>query len=108
MGEQFRQKLEVKLEWVDVNLGNRKEPVELVLVQTVHLYGKVEELFLVLNQETLIVVSKKTLNLKLSTQNLKNVEIVLASNLNTLCLLKSKQILLTLQAINNIKETYCD
>ena len=61
-----------------------------------------------LNQKTLIVVSKKTLNLKLSTQNLKNVEIVLASNLNTLCLLKSKQILLTLQAINNIKETFCD
>lgn len=61
-----------------------------------------------LNQKTLIIVSKKTLNLKLSTQNLKNVEIVSASNLNTLCLLKSKQILLTLQAINNIKETYCD
>ena len=61
-----------------------------------------------LNQKTLIIVSKKTLNLKLSTRNLKNVELISASNLNTLCLLKSEQILLTPQAINDIKETYCD
>jgi len=61
-----------------------------------------------LNQKILIIVSKKTELLKLSTRNLKNVELILASNLNTLCLLKAKQILLTPLAVNDIKETYCD
>ena len=61
-----------------------------------------------LDQQLLVVVSEKTLPLKLSTQNLKNVELILASNLNTLSLLKAKQILLTQSAINFIKEIYCD
>merc|ERR1711935_397321 len=61
-----------------------------------------------LNQKTLIIVSKKTHKLKLSTRNLKHVELISASNLNTLCLLNSKQILLTPLAINDIKEAYCD
>jgi large subunit ribosomal protein L4 len=61
-----------------------------------------------LDQKLLVVVSEKTLPLKLSTQNLKNVELILASNLNTLSLLKAKQILLTQSAINSIKEIYCD
>lgn len=61
-----------------------------------------------LNQKTLIVVSKKTFSLKLSIQNLKNVELILASNLNSLSLLKAKQIVLTSLAINDIKEIYCD
>jgi len=59
-----------------------------------------------LNQKLLIVVSKKTDYLKLSTRNLKNVELISASNLNSLCLLKAKQILLTPLAINDIKEIY--
>lgn len=61
-----------------------------------------------LNQKLLIIVSKKTLSLKLSTQNLKNVELISASNLNTLSLLKAKQIILTPSAVNDIKEIYCD
>lgn len=60
------------------------------------------------NQKILIVVSKKTAALKCATQNLKNVELVLASNLNTFSLLKAKQIILTPLSINDIKETYCD
>ena len=60
-----------------------------------------------LNQKVLLVVSKKTLPLKLATQNLKNVELILASNLNTLSLLKAKQIILSSLSINDIKETYC-
>ena len=60
-----------------------------------------------LSQKTLIIVSEKTDNLKLSTQNIKNVELILASNLNTLCLLKAKQIILTPLAVNVIKEMYC-
>jgi large subunit ribosomal protein L4 len=61
-----------------------------------------------LHQKVLLVVSKKTRSLKLATQNLKNVELILASNLNTFSLLKAKQVILTPIAINEIKETYCE
>ena len=59
-------------------------------------------------QKILLVVSRKTEALKAATQNLKNVELVLASNLNTFSLLKAKQIILTPLSINDIKETYCE
>jgi large subunit ribosomal protein L4 len=61
-----------------------------------------------LDQKLLVIVSKKTLPLKLATQNLKNVELISASNLNTFSLLKAKQIIVTPLAINDIKEIYCD
>ena len=61
-----------------------------------------------LKQQVLVIVSKKTVPLKLSTQNLPNVELISASNINTLSLLKAKQIILTPLAINDIKEIYCD
>jgi len=61
-----------------------------------------------IDQKILVIVSKKTIPLKLATQNLKNVELISASNLNTLSLLKAQQIILTPLAINDIKEIYCD
>ena len=61
-----------------------------------------------LNQKILIIVSTKTVPLKLATQNLKNIELISASNLNTFSLLKAKQIILTSLAITDIKEIYCD
>jgi large subunit ribosomal protein L4 len=61
-----------------------------------------------LDQPVLVVVGEKTLPLKLATQNIKNVELILASNLNTFSLLKAKQILVTPLALNTIKEIYCD
>ena len=61
-----------------------------------------------LDQKLLVVVDQKTTSLKLATQNIKNVELILASNLNTLSLLNAKQILLTPLALNTIKEIYCD
>lgn len=61
-----------------------------------------------LDQKLLVIVSKKTIPLKRSTQNLQNVELICASNLNTLSLLKAKQIVLTPAAINDIKEIYCE
>jgi large subunit ribosomal protein L4 len=60
-----------------------------------------------LKQKILVIVSDKTIALKLSTHNIKNVELILASNLNTFSILKAKQILLTPLALNNIKEIYC-
>lgn len=60
-----------------------------------------------LEQKVLVIVSKKTTPLKLSIRNMKNVELISASNLNTLSILKAKQILLTPLAVNEIKEIYC-
>lgn len=59
-------------------------------------------------QKLLVIVFEKTASLKLATQNIKNVELINASSLNTLSLLKAKQIILTSSAINYIKENYCD
>tara|TARA_B110000902_G_scaffold237516_1_gene284628 strand:- start:82 stop:729 length:648 start_codon:yes stop_codon:yes gene_type:complete len=61
-----------------------------------------------LDEKVLLIVSKKTIPIKLSVRNIKNVELISASNLNTLSLLRAKQILLTPSAINDIKETFCD
>jgi len=61
-----------------------------------------------LNQKTLLVVSEKSPTLKLSVQNIKNVELICASHLNTLSLIKAKQIILTPLALNHIKETFCE
>lgn len=61
-----------------------------------------------LDQKILLVVSTKTTPLKLATKNLKNVELISASHLNTLSLLKAKQIVFTPLAFNSIKEIYCD
>jgi len=61
-----------------------------------------------LNQRVLVIVSQKTIPLKFSTKNIKNVELISASTLNTFSLLKAKQIILTPLAINDIKEIYCD
>ena len=61
-----------------------------------------------LNQKILLIVSKKSTALKLSIQNLKNVELICAEHLNTLSLIKAKQIILTPLALSNIKEIFCE
>jgi len=61
-----------------------------------------------LEQKVLLIVSKKTIPLKLATQNIQNVELILASNLNTFSLLTAKQIIITPLGLNDIKEIYCD
>ena len=61
-----------------------------------------------LKRKLLVIVSKKIPSLKFSVQNLKNVELITASNLNTLSLLKANQIIITPSAIENIQEIYCD
>ena len=61
-----------------------------------------------LDQKVLVVVSEKTRALKLATQNIRNVELILSSNLNTFSLLQAKQIILTTLSITDIKEVYCE
>lgn len=60
-----------------------------------------------LKKRILIIVSEKTDSLKFATRNIKNIELISASNLNTFCLLKSKQIILTTSALNDIRGVYC-
>jgi ribosomal protein L4 len=55
-----------------------------------------------------MIVSKKTKELILSSRNIKNLELISASSLNTMSIIKSKHILLTVPALNDIKEIYCD
>ena len=57
-----------------------------------------------LKEKILVVVFKKTIPLKLATQNIDNVELISVLNLNTFSLLKAKQIIFTGSAINYIKE----
>lgn len=61
-----------------------------------------------LNQKILLIVKNKTTSLKLAIQNIKNIELICASQLNTLSLIKAKQIILTSSALNNLKGTFCD
>ena len=61
-----------------------------------------------IKQKTLLIVSEKTRPLRLATKNLKNLELISVLNLNTLSLLKAKQILITPSALHLLKETYCD
>nr|YP_010199025.1 ribosomal protein L4 [Hydropuntia urvillei]UAD88474.1 ribosomal protein L4 [Hydropuntia urvillei] len=52
----------------------------------------------------LIIVSKKSHNLYLSTRNLKNVELLAANHLNIVSLLKTNQILIDQDALNIINK----
>lgn len=61
-----------------------------------------------INEKLLLIVSKKTPVLKLATNNIKNIELICATQLNCLSLLKSKTVLLTSSALNDIKETFCE
>nr|YP_009294001.1 ribosomal protein L4 [Ahnfeltia plicata]AOM65689.1 ribosomal protein L4 [Ahnfeltia plicata]UAT97188.1 ribosomal protein L4 [Ahnfeltia plicata]UAT97393.1 ribosomal protein L4 [Ahnfeltia plicata] len=56
--------------------------------------------------KVLIIVQEKNANLYLSTRNLKNVEIIAASQINILSLLKADKLIITLDALNKIQEVY--
>ena len=60
------------------------------------------------NQKILVIVEEKSQSLKISTRNLKNVELISAKSLNIFSLLKANQVLLTSSAIYKIKEIYCE
>ena len=77
--------------------------------------NKTKDLILILkflklpiSEKILIVVNKKPKNLILSIRNLSNIDLILASNLNTLEILKAKQVIITSSALISLKETYCD
>lgn len=61
-----------------------------------------------LNQKILLIIFEKTPFLEYSTQNIKNLKLMLSSNLNIIHLLKVEQIIITPAALKNIQEVYCD
>ena len=97
-------------------LYNKKDNVLLVenlensleVPKTANFVKICEKCGITLNQKTLLIVSVKTESLKLSVQNIKNLELICASQLNTLSLIKAQQIILTPLALNDIKETFCE
>lgn len=66
-----------------------------------------KNLNLSIETKILIIVSEKTENLLLASQNIKNIELISSNNLNTLSLLRAKQIIVSIDALNDIKEIYC-
>lgn len=97
-------------------LYNKKDNVLLVenlensldIPKTANFIKICENCRITLNQKTLLIVSVKTESLRLSVQNIKNLELICASQLNTLSLIKAEQIILTPLALNDIKETFCE
>lgn len=71
-----------------------------------------KELNINLNKTKLLVVSESSGSSSktfwLATRNLRNIEVISSTNLNTLSLLKAERILITPIALNNLKEIYCD
>lgn len=61
-----------------------------------------------LTKKVLLIVSKKVSSLKFAVKNIKNVELISAANLNTLSLIKAKQVVLTPLAVDDLKETFCE
>jgi large subunit ribosomal protein L4 len=59
-----------------------------------------------LDKKTLLIVDKKSEELKLSIRNIKNIQLSSASNLNTFDLLAAEQIVLTPSALSKIQEVY--
>nr|BBC77476.1 ribosomal protein L4 [Nitzschia sp. PL3-2] len=57
-----------------------------------------------LNKKTILIVSEKTLALEKATKNIKNIKIILDSNLNCFNLLNNSQFLITSTALYNIKK----
>lgn len=59
-----------------------------------------------IKQRLLIIVLKKTKEIKLSLRNLKNIELICVSNINTLSILKANQIIISNSALNYLKESF--
>lgn len=59
-----------------------------------------------LQKRTLLIIDNMSMALKFSSRNIKNLQVISATNLNTLNLLKTEQIILTPLALLKIQEIY--
>nr|YP_010195577.1 ribosomal protein L4 [Gracilaria baiana]UAD82974.1 ribosomal protein L4 [Gracilaria baiana] len=85
-------------------VGKLKEPSTKTIINNLKKYN----LDTNINNNILIIVSKKSDNLYLSTRNLKNVELLNANSINIVSLLKANQIIINKDALNIINRTYYD
>nr|QCI07633.1 ribosomal protein L4 [Nitophyllum punctatum] len=86
---------------IDRLINNEKKPnTKLLLDQLTTFNLNIAE------SKLLIIIDKQDRKLYLSARNLKNVEIILAKNINILALLKSDKILVTRNALSIIEQTY--
>jgi large subunit ribosomal protein L4 len=78
------------------------------VIKSKKLKNLLKNLGIELNQKILLIVTTKTDELIWASNNFPNIELLQASNLNTYSLLKAKEIIITVSALNIIKEIYCD
>ena len=87
-------------------VNNLEESI--VTNKTKNLIGFLKNCLVPITEKILLVVAEKTGFILNASSNLKNVNLILASNLNTTSLLNSKHIILSASALDIIKEVYCE
>lgn len=87
-------------------IDNFEESISTYSTQTLIKYLK--NCSVPLKEKVLLIVENKTNYLLKSSSNLINVDLILASNLNTMKLLNAKYIVLSVLALNIIKEVFCE
>nr|YP_009295640.1 50S ribosomal protein L4 [Mastocarpus papillatus]AOL58124.1 50S ribosomal protein L4 [Mastocarpus papillatus] len=81
----------------NINKPNTKAVLKTISNLSINLNKKTKILFIVVN---------KNINLRLSIRNLPNVELITADQLHIIALLKANKIIITIDALNKIKEVY--
>ena len=87
-------------------VNNLEESI--VTNKTKNLIGFLKNCLVPMTEKILLVVAEKTGFILNASSNLKNVNLILASNLNTTSLLDSKHIILSASALDIVKEVYCE
>jgi len=87
-------------------INNLEESI--VTNKTKNLIGFLKNCLVPITEKILLVVAEKTGFILNASSNLKNVNLILASNLNTTSLLDSKHIILSASALDIVKEVYCE
>ena len=87
-------------------INNLEESI--VTNKTKNLIGFLKNCLVPITEKILLVVAEKTGFILNASSNLKKVNLILASNLNTTSLLGSKHIILSASALDIVKEVYCE
>lgn len=90
----------------DFTIALNRSFLNLEQAKTKNLLEKITELNIDTKAKILIIMAQKNYNIYLASRNLKNIEIIAANQLNTLSIIKAKYILIEIDAINIIKNTY--
>lgn len=75
-------------------------------VSTKAIVKKIHRLDIKTTERLLIISTKKNTNLYLSTRNIKNIELAIASQINPLSIINAKNIVIETKALDIIKEVY--